>query len=241
MLSVPISAISGMSVRVTSVALRTVVNVPNHMSDRSYIARLLPSGTGRFIFFAIHRGSRPGSRWLPARLSTAYARDVAFKFLHRVLPTRSRLARRHLASTGRCSVCGVPDETLEHVFDRSPLTHNVLHLFGSLFRSLSPNIPPTFTLLEAVFCRNLSCSQPLAALLWIVLVCIWMHRRDTSAHGMAGLIRHRFRERIRIARYECRRHRQPDYEYFSSQWMPPGITVPLVAISPNRTPIVFHF
>ena len=30
----------------------------------SYIARLLPSGTGRFIFTAIHRGSRPGSRWL---------------------------------------------------------------------------------------------------------------------------------------------------------------------------------
>ena len=207
----------------------------------SYIARLLPSGTGRFIFFAIHRGSRPGSRWLPARLSTAYARDVAFKLLHRVLPTRIRLARWHLASTGRCSVCGVPDETLEHVFDRCPLTHNVLQLVGSLFRSLSPNIPPTFTLLEAVFCRNLSCSPPLAALLWIVFVCIWMHRGDTSAHGMEGLIRHRFRERIRVAWYECRRHRQPDYEYFSSQWMPPGITVPLVSISPNRTSIVFHF
>ena len=110
-----------------------------------------------------------------------------------------------------------------------------------LFRSLSPNIPPTFTLLEAVFCRNVSRSPPLAALLWIVLVCVWTHRRDTSAHGMAGLIRYRFRERIRVAWYECRRHRQPDYEYFSSQWMPPGITVPLVSISPNRTSLVFHF
>ena len=176
-----------------------------------------------------------------ARLSTAYARDVAFKLLHRVLPTRGRLAWWHLASSGECSVCGVPDETLEHVFDRCPLTHNVLHLVGSLFRSLSPNIPPTFTLLEAVFCRNVSRSPPLAALLWIVLVCIWTHRRDTSAHGMAGLIRYRFRERIRVAWYECRRHRQPDYEYFSSQWMPPGITVPLVSISPNRTSLVFHF
>ena len=206
----------------------------------SYIARLLPSGTGRFIFSAIHRGSRPGSRWLLARLSTAYARDVAFKLLHCVLPTRSRLARWHLASTGRCSVCGAPDETLERLRSMS-LTHNVLHLVGSLFRSLSPNIPPTFTLLEAVFCRNLSCSPPLAALLWIVLFCIWMRRRDTSAHGMASLILHRFRERIRVARYECRRHRQPDYEYYSSQWMPPGITVPLVSISPNRTSFVFHF
>ena len=44
-----------------------------------------------------------------ARLSTAYARDVAFKLLHRVLPTRSHLARWHLASSGagrvRCVVC----------------------------------------------------------------------------------------------------------------------------------------
>ena len=112
-----------------------------------------------------------------ARLSTAYARDIAFKLLHRVLPTRSRLARWHLAPSGRarfvaCTVCGVPDETLLHVFARCPYTHNVLHLVISLFRSLSPNIPPGFSLLEAVVCHNVFRSPPLAALLWIVLVCL---------------------------------------------------------------------
>ena len=47
-----------------------------------------------------------------ARLSTAYARDIAFKLLNRVLPTRNRLDRWHLAPSGAFTVCGVPDETL---------------------------------------------------------------------------------------------------------------------------------
>ena len=107
-----------------------------------------------------------------ARLSTAYTRDIAFKLLHRVLPTRSRLARWHLAPNGACTVCGVPDETLLHVFARCPYTYNVFHLVSSLFRSLSPKIPPGLSLLEAVFCRNVFRSPPLADLMWIVLVCL---------------------------------------------------------------------
>ena len=176
-----------------------------------------------------------------ARLSTAYARDIAFKLLHRVLPTRSRLARWHLAPSRACTVCGVPDEILLHVFAQCPYTHNVLHLVRSLFQSLSPKIPPGFSLLEAVFCRNVFRSSPLAALLWIVLVCLWTQRRDTSVHGLAGLIRHRLRDRIRLDWHQCRRPRQPDYEYFSSQWMPPGVPFPLVSINTDHTSLVFHF
>ena len=73
-----------------------------------------------------------------ARLSTAYTRDVVFKLLHRVLPSRSRLSRWALVPTRVCTVCGVPDETLLHVFDRCPHTRTVLNLVSSLFPSLSP-------------------------------------------------------------------------------------------------------
>ena len=113
-------------------------------------------------------------------------------------------------------------------------------LSSSLFRSLSPKNALAFTLLKAVFCRNVFRSPSLAALLWIVLVCIWTHRRDASSHGIAGLIRHRLRDRIRLDWYECRLHRQPDFEYFSSQWMTPGVRFPLVSINQNHTSITFR-
>ena len=157
----------------------------------------------------------------PLWIRHCYARDIAFKLLHCVLPTRNRLARWHLAPSGACTVCGVPDETLLHVFAQCPYTHNVLHLVSSLFRSLSPKIPPGFSLLEAVFCRNVFRSPPLAALLWIVL----------ERHIGARLSRS----------HQCRRHLQPDYEYFSSQWMPPGVPFPLVSINTDHTSLVFNF
>ena len=70
----------------------------------SYIDRLLPSGTGWFIFTAIHQAWESVAA---ARLSTAYARDVAFKLLHRVLPPVAALLGGIWLPAGRvrCVVC----------------------------------------------------------------------------------------------------------------------------------------
>ena len=74
-----------------------------------------------------------------ARLSTAYTRDVAFKLLHRVLPNRSRLSLWQLDPSRVCTVCGMPDETLLHVFDRCPQTLTVLNLEVIISISVAEN------------------------------------------------------------------------------------------------------
>ena len=47
--------------------------------------------------------------------------DIAWKFLHRILPTNSVLYTAKLATTCQCPTCHQPDDTIEHVFNTCPI------------------------------------------------------------------------------------------------------------------------
>ena len=148
------------------------------------------------------------------------ARDVVFKLLHRVLPTRSSLVRWHLAPSGAC-MHGLWRARWDLITRLRPMSSILsVHYFD-----LSPKILPAFTLLEAVFCRNVLNFQstprrsPVDGLS--------LHLDAQERHSRSGTPSSAWHD------FECTRHRQPHFEYYSSQWMPPGVRFPSTRTIPQ--------
>ena len=68
--------------------------------------------------------------------------DIAWKFLHRILPTKLVLYTAKLATTRQYPACHQPDDTIEHVFNTCPIWKGLLRQACLLLSSVSLN-PPT--------------------------------------------------------------------------------------------------
>ena len=58
-----------------------------------------------------------------------YLINCPYKFLHRVIPTKTLLFKIHIKYTNLCSFCNVEDETVEHLFFNCPLIFPFLVAF----------------------------------------------------------------------------------------------------------------
>ena len=58
-----------------------------------------------------------------------YLINCPYKFLHRVIPTKTLLFKIHIKCTKLCSFCNVEDETVEHLFFNCPLIFSFMVAF----------------------------------------------------------------------------------------------------------------
>lgn len=158
-----------------------------------------------------------------ANLHSPYSRDVAFKFMHRVLPTPHRLHRCRIAPSSDCPLCHHPDATLEHMFKRCPTARSLRIPLRRLLATISDSpVPSNVTLWSAPFLPNLSRSPAASFVVWTFVTTYWQQHNKLSLSGIRSVIASLIRLRITDDWYLCRRHRPPDVDFFRSQWMPPG-------------------
>ena len=82
------------------------------------------------------------SQWDFPQNMTPLQWGIAWKFLHRVLPTNSVLYTAKLATTRQCPACHQPDDTIEHVFNTCSIWKGLLRQACLLLSRVSLN-PPT--------------------------------------------------------------------------------------------------
>ena len=158
-----------------------------------------------------------------AGLSTSYSKDIAFKYLHRVLPTPARLHRFRMAPSSVCRVCSHPVATLDHLFKRCPKARRLrLPLRRILSALYEPVLPFNVTLWSAPFLPCLSRCRPASFVVWCFIVIYWRFHLSHSLPAIISIIAANIRQAIVADWHSARRHRPPAVEFFRSQWMPPG-------------------
>lgn len=128
-----------------------------------------------------------------AKLPSPYSRDIGFKFLHRVLPTRQRLHRWGLTTDPRCQLCNYNEETLQHVFRDCPraiLMKRTLHSFLSAV--VSENLDPNLDLLSAPFRVH---TPETAFIVWTIVTHFWKHRSNLSHSEVVRLVERQIRRK----------------------------------------------
>ena len=170
-----------------------------------------------------------------ARLGTPYSRDMAFKFLHRVLPTPHRLTLFDRFQDPSCPLCHHIRADLEHVFRRCPAARALRVPLRRILFSVLSYVPPTITLLSAPFLPSLSSSAAASFIVWTFVVVFWQHRLNLSLHSIIGIIAATIRRRILADWHLARRHQPTNVNFFCSQWMPPCRHSSLCLINPDET------
>ena len=168
---------------------------------------------------------RWSSAWkglLRASLDSAYHSDVAFKFLHRVLPTPHRLLLFLPSHDPGCPSCGHRRATIDHIFGRCPTARLLRLPLRRLLSVFLPSVPSNLTLLSAPFLPNLASSRAASFLVWLFIATYWQHYSVLSPTSILSIVASGVRRRMSADWHLARRHRPPAVEFFRSQWMPPG-------------------
>jgi hypothetical protein len=169
-----------------------------------------------------------------ARLHTPYDRDIAFKFIHRVLPTPDRRYQFGTSESPSCALCRCRLADIVHVFRRCPSARLLrIPLRRVLSALLHRPVPSSLTLFSAPLLPRLSLSSSASFVVWIFLTTFWKLRETHSSKSIASIVASRIRQRINDDWYAARRHRLPDSQFFQSQWMPPGAQFHLCRIEQN--------
>ena len=183
-----------------------------------------PLGVGRWrsqVGYSVFCSALQSMR--TAGLSTAYSKDIAFKYLHRVLPTPARLHRFRMAPSSVCRVCSHPVATLDHLFKRCPKARRLrLPLRRILSALYEPVLPSNVTLWSAPFLPCLSRCRPASFVVWCFIVIYWRFHLSHTLPAIISILAANIRQAIVADWHSARRHRSPDIEFFKSQWMPPG-------------------
>ena len=168
---------------------------------------------------------RWSSAWkglLRASLDSAYHSDIAFKFLHRVLPTPHRLLLFLPSHDPGCPSCGHRRATIDHIFGRCPTARLLRLPLRRLLSVFLPAVPSNLTLLSAPFIPNLASSRAASFLVWLFIATYWQHYSVLSPTSILSIVASGVRRRMSADWHLARRHRPPAVEFFRSQWMPPG-------------------
>ena len=152
---------------------------------------------------------RWSSAWkglLRARLDSAYHSDVAFKFLHRVLPTPHRLLFLPSHDPG-CPSCGHRRATIDHIFGRCPKARLLPLPLRRLLSVFLPSVPSNLTLLSAPFLPNLASSRAASFLVWLFIATYWQHYSVLSPTSILSIVASGVRRRMsadwHLARLSC--------------------------------------
>ena len=207
-----------------SLTISCIFKPPISLSSRGMYRRIADAFDVQPIAIGQWRSTLGFAEWTSAwksiaaaRLGTPYSRDMAFKFLHRVLPTPHRLTLFDRFQDPSCPLCHHIRADLEHVFRRCPAARAL----RVPFFSLCSYVPPTITLLSAPFLPSWSSSAAASFIVWTFVVAFWQHRLNLSLHSIIGIIAATIRRRILADWHLARRHQPTNVDFFCSQWMPP--------------------
>ena len=132
--------------------------------------------------------------------------DIAWKFLQRVLPTKSVLYTAKLATTRQCPACNQPDDTIKHVFNTCPIWKGLLRQVCLLLSSVSLNPPMALHPLQLM-----NETGNLRTFYVVLMTTYWTKRKSLLPVGiMNSLIRWHLRRHIRTV---CAR--LPDISFLS--------------------------
>ena len=107
------------------------------------------------------------------QLITPYFRDILWKFLHRVLPTKAQLVKCRLADNSVCLACQSFEESIDHVYGHCIKWKQYIALAAALLHRLGGPAPSTslhpleFLLQRVQFDSQRSCEYWHALLLVI--------------------------------------------------------------------------
>ena len=149
-----------------------------------------------------------------ARLDTPYSNDIAFKFLHRVLPTPDRLTLFRPFQYTSCDSCDDARADLEHSFARCPSARSFQLSLRRILTCFLSNVPSDVTLLTALFLCGLSQSSSASFIVWTFIAFYWQHRNSLNSNTILSVTASAIRRRIVEEWHEARLHRPPRIDFF---------------------------
>ena len=155
-----------------------------------------------------------------ARLDIPYSNDIAFKFLHRVLPTPDHLTLFRPFHDTSCDSCSDGWADHEHIF-ACPSARSFQPSLRRILTCFLSNVPSDVTLLTALFLCGLSQSSPVLFIVWAFIVSYWQHRNSLNSRSILSVTAAAIRRRIVEEWHEARLHRPLRIDFFSRQWRPP--------------------
>ena len=141
--------------------------------------------------------------------------DIAWKFLHRVLPTNTVLYTDKLATTRQCPACHKPDDTIEHAFNTCPIWKGLLRKACLLLSSLSLNPPTALHPLELI-----NKTGNLRTLFIILMTAYWTKRKTVPPVGIMNSFKWHLRRHIQTV--WCVRKLDVSFKSF---WKPFGRSI----------------
>ena len=143
-----------------------------------------------------------------------YSNDIAFKFLHRVLPTPDRLTLFRPSHDTSCNSCGDGRADIEHTFARCPSARSLQPSLRRILTSFLSHVPSNVTLLTAPFLCGLSLSSPTSFIVWTFIASYCQHRNSLNSNSILSVTASAIRRRIVEEWHEARLHRPSRIDFF---------------------------